>query len=147
MTKENAIAIANKAISYGFVFDTHNDKNTKMDVDCILLVCDKEDNIWFPCWASRKHQYFSVNPIREKNGVLYLSGPVVDLRTKSLETAIEDMNAFYNAPSVNNGFSAFCFEIVEKRETGAFNADTGKRVESKNEFRDAFRKRKLVINL
>lgn len=36
---------------------------------------------------------------------------------------------------------------TQERKTGAFNADTGKRVESKNEFRDAFRKRKLVINL
>lgn len=117
MTKATAEKIAKMAITNGFVVDTHNDKNSALKIECALIVEDKKNGTFTPCWASKTHPYFSVNPLRKNGSTIFLStygiGPVMDLRNQSLEEAVEDANKRYNMPSVNNGFASYRFEIVE----------------------------------
>lgn len=117
MTKATAIAIAKLALQKGYIIDTHNDKQEKMNIDCVLIVEDKESGNFTPCWASKRVSYFSVNPLRKKDDTVFLStyalGPVMDLRNQTLTQAVENANALYSTPSVNNGFSSYHFEIFE----------------------------------
>ena len=114
MKKTSAIAIATFAMLNGFV-DLHDNKAKQLDV---AIVAENDNGNWFPCFATRKARYFSVNPLWKSEGQVTLSkaalGPVVDMRVDSLETAIEKLNAFYEKPSVNNGFAHWHFELVEK---------------------------------
>ena len=116
MTKKSAIAIATFAMIHGFI-DGHDDKAKELNV---AIIAQNDNDNWFACFATRKARYFSVNPLWKSKGQVTLStaalGPVVDLRVDSLETAVEKLNSFYAKPTVNNGFSRWHFEIVEKPE-------------------------------
>jgi len=114
MEKTSAIAIATFAMLNGFV-DLHDNKAKQLDV---AIIAENDNGNWFPCFATRKARYFSVNPLWKSKGQVTLSkaalGPVVDMRVDSLETAIEKLNAFYATPSIDNGFERWYFELVEK---------------------------------
>lgn len=114
MTRNSAIAIATHALLNGFV-DNHDGSDQKMDV---ALIAENDNGHFFACFATRRASYFSINPMWKHHGVVSLStaalGPVCDLRGKTLEQAVDDLNSFYAKPTVNNGFSKWHFEILEK---------------------------------
>ena len=116
MTKQSAIAIAKHAMLNGFV-DKHNGAHQTMDV---ALIAENDNGHFFACFATRRASYFSINPIWKSKGVISLEtaalGPVCDLRGKTLEQAVNELNAFYAKPSINNGFNKWHFEILEKPE-------------------------------
>ena len=116
MTKTTAEKIAKLALENGFVIDKHNDRNDNMPLE-VALVLETEDGS-FPCYATRKHQYFSINAISKHNGKFYLEpwsvGGVIDMRKCSLEQAVANYNEFHKEATLNNGFNKHHLTIIER---------------------------------